>query len=112
MKQDLLIELGTEELPPTALSKLSHHFSKNILSLLKEADLDSTESQSFATPRRLAILIKGLDDKQQDKEVTKKGPPVKACYDSDGNYDETETDTRIGQVAMGVEHKIAVGAIS
>lgn len=37
---------------------------------------------------------------------------VNVCYDSDGNYDETETDTRIGQVAMGVEHKIAVGAIS
>ena len=37
---------------------------------------------------------------------------VNVCYDSEGNYDETETDTRIGQVANGVENKIAVGAIS
>ena len=37
---------------------------------------------------------------------------VNVCYDSEGNYDETETDTRIGEVANGVENKIAVGAIS
>lgn len=37
---------------------------------------------------------------------------VNVCYDSEGNYDETETDIRIGQVANGVENKIAVGAIS
>lgn len=37
---------------------------------------------------------------------------VNVCYDSDGNYDETETDIRIGQVANGVENKIAVGAIT
>ena len=37
---------------------------------------------------------------------------VNVCYDSDGNYDETETDVRIGQMASGVENKIAVGVIS
>lgn len=37
---------------------------------------------------------------------------VNVCYDSDGNYDETATDTRIGEVAMGVENKIAAGVIS
>ncbi len=37
---------------------------------------------------------------------------VNVCYDADGNYDETATDIRIGEVALGVENKIAVGAIS
>ena len=37
---------------------------------------------------------------------------VNVCYDSEGNYDETATDTRIAEVANGVENKIAVGAIS
>ena len=37
---------------------------------------------------------------------------VNVCYDSEGNYDETATDTRIGEVASGVENKIAAGVIS
>ena len=37
---------------------------------------------------------------------------VNVCYDADGNYDEAATDIRIGEVAAGVENKIAVGTIS
>lgn len=37
---------------------------------------------------------------------------VNVCYDADGNFDEAATDIRIGEVAMGVENKIAVGIIS
>ena len=37
---------------------------------------------------------------------------VNVCYDADGNYDEDATDLRIGEVAMGIENKIAVGVIS
>lgn len=37
---------------------------------------------------------------------------VNVCYNSDGNYDDAETDIRIGQMAVGVENKIAVGVIS
>ena len=37
---------------------------------------------------------------------------INVCYDADGNYDETATDIRIGEVSSGIEHKIAVGVIS
>ena len=37
---------------------------------------------------------------------------VNVCYDADGNYDEAATDIRIGEVAAGIENKIAVGTIS
>ena len=83
--RDLLIELGTEELPPKALKKLSDAFTIGIVSGLKEAQLNFGQVDSFATPRRLAVLIHGLDVAQPDRNVEKKGPAVKAAYDADGN---------------------------
>ena len=82
---DLLIEIGTEELPPTALLTLSNAFSKNITTGLKEADLDFSKVHSYASPRRLAVWIEALQTKQADKEVEKRGPALKAAFDSDGN---------------------------
>ncbi|MDH3353694.1 MAG: glycine--tRNA ligase subunit beta [Chromatiales bacterium] len=83
--RDLLIELGTEELPPKALKKLSDAFTKGIVSGLKGAQLNFGQVDSFATPRRLAVLIHGLDTAQPNRDVEKKGPAVKAAYDADGN---------------------------
>ena len=81
---DLLIEIGTEELPPTGLKKLSDAFTKNVTVALNEAELNFASVHSFAAPRRLAIWIEGLETKQKDKDVEKRGPAVKAAYDSDG----------------------------
>ncbi len=82
---DLLIEIGTEELPPTTLLTLSNAFSKNITKALDELELAYTNVHSYATPRRLAIWIEALQDKQADKQVEKRGPALKAAYDADGN---------------------------
>lgn len=84
-KQDFLVELGTEELPPKALLKLSKSFHSGIVEGLKKAALDHGEAKSFATPRRLAVSIKGLDTKQADQLNEKFGPAVKAAFDADGN---------------------------
>ncbi len=84
-KRDLLIEIGTEELPPKALLKLSNAFTAGIEEGLKKAELDFTSIESFATPRRLAVLIKGLDSAQADKEVERRGPAVAAAFDGNGN---------------------------
>jgi len=83
--RDLLIEIGTEELPPKALKKLSDAFTKGIVDGLKGAQLNFGEVNGYATPRRLAVLIHGLDVAQPDSNVEKKGPAVKAAFDSDGN---------------------------
>ena len=83
---NLLIELGTEELPPANLKKLSDAFSQNILKGLVDAGLTSQHKpQSFATPRRLGVLVKGVSPKQSDREIERVGPPVKAATDGDGN---------------------------
>lgn len=85
----LLLELGTEELPPTALSNLSAAFHKGILEGLTSAGLcDSAggdlDAKAYATPRRLAVLIADIVAKAPDKEAEKLGPNVKAAFDKDG----------------------------
>ena len=83
--KDLLIELGTEELPPKALKKLSAAFTAGIVDGLKKAGFVINEVESFATPRRLAVIIKNVDASQPDREVERKGPALKAAYDAGGN---------------------------
>lgn len=82
--QDLLFELGCEELPPASLSKLSDALLANIQQGLTQADLSFGESVSYATPRRLAVLIKNLSRVQADKSVEKRGPAVQAAFGDDG----------------------------
>ena len=84
-KQDFLVELGTEELPPKALLKLSKSFQAGVVEGLKNESLDHGEVKSFATPRRLAILVSSLDAKQADRLSEKFGPAVKAAFDAEGN---------------------------
>ena len=83
--EDLLIELGTEELPPKALKKLSNAFTQGIIDGLKKAGFEINDVESFAAPRRLAVLIKSVAAMQPDREVERKGPNLKAAYDADGN---------------------------
>jgi len=84
-KKDLLIEIGTEELPPKALLKLSNAFTSGITEGLRKAELDFGMVHDYATPRRLAVLIKDLDETQADKAVERRGPAVSAAFDDDGN---------------------------
>jgi glycyl-tRNA synthetase beta chain len=82
---DCLFELGTEELPPQALLKLRDALRQGISNRLDEAGLEYGEILAYATPRRLAIHIKQLAPSQADQQVERRGPPVKAAYDADGN---------------------------
>ncbi len=83
-QRDLLIEIGTEELPPKALLSLSSAFTDGITTGLKNSNLNFGAIKSFATPRRLAVIIYGLDDVQPDTEVEKRGPAVTAAFDEEG----------------------------
>ena len=84
-KQDFLVELGTEELPPKALLKLSKSFQAGVVEGLEKESLAHGEVKSFATPRRLAVLVSALDANQADRLTEKFGPAVKAAFDADGN---------------------------
>ncbi|WP_444929157.1 glycine--tRNA ligase subunit beta [Microbulbifer sp. SSSA002] len=84
MAQDFLVELGTEELPPKALHKLMSAFADGISLGLKSAELSFGEVKTYAAPRRLAVAVFGLADRQQDKQIEKLGPAVKAAFDKEG----------------------------
>ena len=84
-QRDLLIELGTEELPPKALPTLSAALTEELVRQLDDAGLGHGAVESFATPRRLAVLVRDLDAKQPDRQVERLGPAVKAAFDGDGN---------------------------
>jgi glycyl-tRNA synthetase beta chain len=86
-RADLLVEVGTEELPPAALGDLGRAFFDGMLDGLAEArlDFDRESSRWFATPRRLAVRVAGLEGRQADRETERRGPAVKAAFDDDGN---------------------------
>ncbi len=84
MSHTFLVELGTQELPPTSLKDLSDAFSKNICDALKAKEITFEKSQSFATPRRLALVVEGLKESTPLKEVTVWGPPAKIAFDAEG----------------------------
>ncbi|MDR5898911.1 glycine--tRNA ligase subunit beta [Halomonas vilamensis] len=76
----LLLELGAEELPPTALDTLSDAFASGIQRGLQEAEIPFESVEAFATPRRLAVRVAGLANKQPDRDVEKRGPALAAAF--------------------------------
>jgi glycyl-tRNA synthetase beta chain len=85
MAQNFLIELGTEELPPTQLRTLAEAFAANFEAELKGADLAHAGVKWYAAPRRLALKVADLAEGQADKVVEKRGPAVAVAFDADGN---------------------------
>ena len=88
MKTDtLLVEVRTEELPPPAVRVLAEKFPNELLNRLRDGGF--TESQTprngmFATPRRFAALIDGVQERAKDRKVARRGPQVKDGLDNAG----------------------------
>jgi glycyl-tRNA synthetase beta chain len=84
MAKDFLLEIGTEEIPakftPGALEQLAEQTKLR----LGELRLNFAGLATYATPRRLTVLVSGLIEKQEDLNTEIKGPAVKAAYDSEG----------------------------
>ena len=81
----ILFELGCEELPPKSLKPLRDALQASVTEQLNEAEIGFDSIKAFAAPRRLAIRIEGISDKQPDRSEQKRGPAIKAAFDSDGN---------------------------
>ena len=80
-----LLEIGTEELAykfiPSAMEQLKSEFTK----ALEENEIKFSKINVYATPRRLAVLIEDLQEKQEDTTKTVKGPIATIAYDENGN---------------------------
>ena len=81
---DLLVEIGTEELPPKALKDLSSAFTSQICERLSERRLSYGEVTSFATPRRLAVVVSEVPASQSDRENERRGPTLASAFDAEG----------------------------
>ena len=84
MTKDLLIEIGTEELPPRNLQDLAKSLAQNVCNELAKAGLAMGQVKSYATPRRLAVLIRELAQYQPDRRQERRGPALHVAYDADG----------------------------
>jgi len=84
MSKDLLIEIGTEELPPKALKKLSLAFLAGVKTGLEKVDLSFASIKPFASPRRLALLISELAEQTPHKTIERRGPALQAAFGDDG----------------------------
>ena len=82
--RDLLVEVGTEELPPKSLRVLSEAFKKGFEDHLRKHQLGFSRIEHFATPRRLGLLTRELTTRQPDQEVMRKGPALEAAFDAQG----------------------------
>src|SRR3984885_15879855 len=83
-RRDLLIELGTEELPPRALRTLELALADGLRTRLTQAGLAVAAIESFATPRRLAVRIRRLAVRPPDQLIKRRGPPLSASFDAAG----------------------------
>jgi glycyl-tRNA synthetase beta chain len=83
-RHDLLVELGTEELPPQALHTLELAFAEGLRTRLGQAGLQIAGVESFATPRRLAVHIRRLASRTPDQLIKRRGPPLSASFDAAG----------------------------
>ena len=84
MKENFLVEIGTEELPPKALKTLATSFADNVEAELNQAGLSFDKIEWFAAPRRLAVKVLNLATQQPSKEIEKRGPAVSAAFDAEG----------------------------
>ncbi|ROR34363.1 glycine--tRNA ligase subunit beta [Inmirania thermothiophila] len=83
-RRDLLVEIGTEELPPKALAGLAQALLEGVVAGLDEAGVGRGEGRCFATPRRLAVRVAAVATAQPDRVVERRGPALRAAFDAEG----------------------------
>ncbi|MDW7675347.1 MAG: glycine--tRNA ligase subunit beta, partial [Bacillota bacterium] len=86
MAKDLLLEIGTEEIPAGFMERALADLQTLAIKELGEYRLAYNEVQVYGTPRRLALYIAGLADAQADMEEEAKGPSKKVGMDENGGY--------------------------
>lgn len=80
-KDTFLIEIGTEELPPKVINPLSEAFAARLAQQFTRENFSFGHIKTFATPRRIAVLIEAVDGTQPDKMLEKKGPALQVAVD-------------------------------
>ncbi|MGN0940610.1 MAG: glycine--tRNA ligase subunit beta [Selenomonadaceae bacterium] len=85
MKKDLLLEIGSEEVPAHVMPGVLSEIGEDAKKMLESERLSFDSIKTLGTPRRMALIIKGLDENQPDMMSERRGPSIKAAFDADGN---------------------------
>ena len=80
-----LLEIGTEELPYRFIPSAVNQLKKLFEDFLNENKVGFSDVKVYATPRRLAVIVDGLESKSPDEVKVVKGPVKKVAYDENGN---------------------------
>ena len=83
-RHDFLVEIGAEEMPPKSLRALGESFRDGVVAGLDSAGLTFATASAYYTPRRLAVKVTKLLDRQPEQRMERRGPPVSAAFDASG----------------------------
>jgi len=83
-RKDFLLEIGMEELPPAYIVPAARALGSSLEDALKEAYPDCEEASLYTTPRRIAVFIRSLPVRQEDKSEIRVGPAMRIAYDENG----------------------------
>lgn len=97
--RDFLLEIGLEEVPARFVPQAVEQLKSKLVQWLQEQRISYSEAVSYATPRRLAVLIKQMAEKQEDKQEEAKGPSKKIAMDAEGNWTKAAEGFARGQGA-------------
>ncbi|WP_088035762.1 glycine--tRNA ligase subunit beta [Evansella clarkii] len=95
--RNFLLEIGLEEMPARFVTDAMNQLAEKAEKWLEEQRLSYKNIEKFSTPRRLAVIIHGLSEKQADKEEEAKGPAKKIALDQDGNWTKAAQGFARGQ---------------
>ena len=82
---EFLLEIGTEEIPASYILPATRNLEEKIKGFLEDKRIKFEEIKTFATPRRIAILVQGILERQEEWEIVVTGPPKKVAFDENGN---------------------------
>lgn len=85
MAKDLLFEIGAEEIPAGFMPNILGQLKQLAETKLNDAHLPFESIETYGTPRRLALIVKGLSDASAEISERHKGPSASIAYDADGN---------------------------
>lgn len=97
MTHKFLFEIGLEEMPARVILDAQNQLKDQVASYLEEKSLHFDAIKSYSTPRRLAVIVEGLPDKQADSQEVSKGPSKKIALDDEGNWTKAAIGFSKGQ---------------
>lgn len=96
-KRDLLLEIGLEEMPARFVTSSIEQLSEKVENWLKAKKIDYKAVYAFSTPRRLAVLVEGVNEAQDDIQEEAKGPAKKIAVDENGQWTKAAIGFSRGQ---------------